>query len=376
MARGKKKVIILDQVSGYAQIDIIEALFSKYDECVLIAGEIKERNKPFPKKAKWDRIIRYNRNKPFKRIYTWLVGSLQMFFKVLFKYRKARIIAISNPPFAIFIPWLLGCRYDVVIYDIYPDALVHMDYLKSSNLVIKAWARLNQRVFNAAQRVITLSDGMKSILSRYVVKDKIEVIPNWSFNSDLPIVEKKENLILQRLGVTDKFIISYSGNFGMTHPLEVMVELAAILDPEVFHVIVAGDGARKPIIEEALKKLKPSNLSLLPWQLAEELHHVLSMGDLGVVVLDDTAANISIPSKTYDLLSAGTPILAICSESASLSKILTKHECGITLDRNNVAGIAETITQLSQQSTEMIEMSENALRASKYYTSSNAYQYV
>ena len=205
----KKSVVILDQVAGYAQIDIIEALFAQYDECVLIAGEIKERNKPFPSQAIWEKVIPYNRNTTYQRMKTWLIGSLQMFFKVLFKYRKSRVIAISNPPFAIFIPWLLGCRFDVVIYDIYPDALVHMDYFKASNPIVRVWYWLNKRVFHSAQRVITLSDGMKDILSAHIDSDKIEVVSNWSFNSELPVVAKEDNLILRRQGVADKFIISY-----------------------------------------------------------------------------------------------------------------------------------------------------------------------
>lgn len=372
----KKSVVILDQVSGYAQIDIIEALFSHYDECVLVAGEIKERNKSFPSQAIWEKIIPYNRNTSYQRVKTWLIGSLQMLFKVLFKYRKSRIIAISNPPFAIFIPWLLGRRFDVVIYDIYPDALVNMNYLKASNPIVKLWERLNKRVFHSASRVITLSDGMKDILSAYIALDKIEVISNWSFNSDLPVVAKEDNLILTRQGVTDKFIISYSGNFGVTHPLEVMVELAAALDPKDFHVIVAGDGARKPIIQEAIKKLQPENFSLLPWQPADELPHVLSMGDFGVVVLDDTAANISIPSKTYDLLSAGTPILGICSPTSSFSKILSEFNCGLTVDRKNISEIACKINELRSSGSKMRELADNALRASKKYTAANARRYV
>jgi hypothetical protein len=377
MTKQLKTVVILDQVSGYAQIDIIEALCTKYAKCVLIAGEVKERDKPFPKdKAQWEKIIRYNRNTSYQRILTWLIGSFQMFAKVLVKYRNARIIAVSNPPFSVFIPWLLKCKYDIVIYDIYPDALVNMGYLSSSNWLVKTWVSLNKKIFSSAQRVITLSDGMKAILSNYAAPDKIEVIPIWSFNNNLPPVEKADNIILKKLGVADKFIISYSGNFGVTHPLESLVELAAKLDPEKFHVIIAGDGARKPIIQKAIEKWQPKNLSMLPWQPAEQLHHVLSMGDIGVVVLDDTASNTSVPSKTYDLLSAGTSILGICSKESSLSKILADHRCGVTLRKDNIAGIVELMNEFNSDTSKLKELSNNAKLASKDYTSKNAYLYI
>lgn len=375
MAKSLKSIVILDQVSGYAQIDIIHALSLEYDKCVLIAGEIKERNKAFPAEARWEKIIEYQRNSFFQRILTWGVASLQMFFKVLFRYRKSKIIAFSNPPFSVFIPWLLKCEYDVVIYDIYPDVLVHMGYVNEDNWLVKIWAKLNKRAFDSAARVITLSDGMKEVLSSYTSPEKIEVIPNWSFNSNLPTVEKTDNIILKKLEVSDKFIISYSGNFGVTHPLEALVELAAQLAPEKFHVILAGDGARKPIIERALEKWQPVNFSLLPWQPADQLHHVLSMGNLGVVTLDDTAANISVPSKTYDLLSAGTPILGLCSPSSALSLLINKHECGQSFSFKEIDALIDFINKCATDDEFLMNLSQNALIASKEYTSDNAMLY-
>jgi glycosyltransferase involved in cell wall biosynthesis len=189
-------------------------------------------------------------------------------------------------------------------------------------------------------------------------------------------VKKKNNYILNQLGLTDKFIINYSGNFGITHPLEVLVELAAKLDPAKYHVIVAGDGARKSVIQNAINKWKPTNFTLLPWQPADQLHHILSMGDLGVVVLDDTAANISIPSKTYDLLSAGTPLLGICSPSSALSELLTKHKCGQSFSAGEINAIADFIRKSGSDEEYLKTLSANALKASKSYTSDNAKLYV
>ena len=38
-----KTVVILDQASGYLQIDMLDALSKKYEKCVIIAGSIVER---------------------------------------------------------------------------------------------------------------------------------------------------------------------------------------------------------------------------------------------------------------------------------------------------------------------------------------------
>ena len=124
-----KTVVILDQASGYLQIDMLDALSTKYDKCVIIAGTIVERETKLSEKYKWHKITKYNKSTAFKRIYTWLAATIQMFFIVLWKYRNARIIAITNPPSAPLVPYLLRANYDILVYDLYPDALVNFNYI-------------------------------------------------------------------------------------------------------------------------------------------------------------------------------------------------------------------------------------------------------
>jgi hypothetical protein len=97
---------------------------------------------------------------------------------------------------------------------------------------------------------------------------------------------------------------------------------------------------------------------------------------LGVVVLDDTAANISIPSKTYDLLSAGTPILGICSEVSSLSILLKYFDCGVSMSKDDLSNILNFLKKVEQDPKLLKNLAKNALQASKDFTSKNAMQYV
>ena len=366
-------VVILDQASGYLQIDMLEAYAAKYTHRVIIAGSIVERGNPLPADVKWHKIPPYNRDTTFKRIWTWLSASFAMFWIVLFRYRNAHIVAITNPPFTPFIPWLAGCSFDILIYDMYPDALVHYGYTKPSGAIYRVWSDLNRRIFKKARKIFTLTEGMKRLAAQYVADEsQIEIVPLWSEASDFNFIKKEDNLILKTTHSLGKFVLVYSGNLGLTHPVEKLVELGQYLDPEKFAIVIIGGGAKQKTLENLLKEKKFSHVHLLPWQPIENLSHNLYAADINVVTLDSQASDLSIPSKTFNILSIGHPVLGICSKDSGLSELITQYDCGITSRGDDLEELAQQLIRLEANRTELNRLKENSLLASSQFTKENA----
>lgn len=373
----RNTIVILDQASGYLQIDMLEAYGQKFEKRAIVAGTIVERSTKLPHDVRWHRITKYNRSTPYKRIFTWLAGSFAMFWVVLKHYRKAHIVAITNPPFAIFIPWVLRCSYDVVVYDIYPDALVHYGYTKKQSLVYRIWASYNRKIFKKAQRVITLTKGMSKLVDAYMPENQhSEVIPLWSDAKDFTTISRNENQILKQTGCADKFVIVYSGNLGKTHPVEKLVELASYLDPAKFAIIIIGDGAKKAMLKELVKEKNIPHVHLLPWQPVELLSHNLHAGNINAVTLDEQVGDLSIPSKTFNILSIGNPVLGICSSQSGLAELIQENDCGIVSDPTDMKNLARTITELRENKHSYESMKENSLKASEKFTTKNALKYL
>ncbi len=367
--------MILDQASGYLQLDILEASKSKYANQVLVAGSVVERSVKLEGTSEWEKIIAYDRSSTRKRIWTWLVGTLQMFWIVAQKYRKSKILSITNPPLSIFVPWLLGRKYEVLVYDVYPDALVQYGYLKSGNPFVRVWRKLNKRVFAKAKKVYTLSAGMKSLLEQYVESDKIEIVPIWTDNDFIRPIPREENLFLKDQNFKDKFIIAYSGNMGKTHPVEVLLAVAKKLDPARFQVVLVGGGDKFSMIEKALEEEPIPNVQLFSWQPVEKLPHVLSAADVSVVTLDQDASSLSVPSKTFNILSVGNPILAIASPDSELKRLLDHYQCGETFLSDQVDEMVSFIKGLYGNKKRYEELSSNSLKASEDFTRENAKQF-
>lgn len=373
-----KTVVILDQASGYLQIDMLDALSTKYDKCAIIAGTIVERETKLSEKYKWHKITKYNKSTAFKRIYTWLAATIQMFFIVLWKYRNARIIAITNPPSAPLVPYLLRANYDILVYDLYPDALVNFNYITKDGWANKVFTHFTKKMFKTANTLYTLTPELAKETSKYAEGKEIKIVPIWTNNEFFPQIDRNENLIFKKLGIAkDTFVICYSGNLGKTHPIEKLVDLAhAFKNEPNFYFLVIGGGHKYELIHKLIEEQKLTNIQLLPWQPIELLPHNMQVGNLNVVTLDEGAADLSIPSKTFNLLSVGKPILAICSKRSALANLLERSNCGRAFEANEVNEIKNFIYQLQNEPETYKAYSENAKKASNNFTKENAMQFL
>lgn len=373
-----KTVVILDQASGYLQIDMLDALSTKYDKCAIIAGTIVERETKLSEKYKWHKITKYNKSTAFKRIYTWLAATIQMFFIVLWKYRNARIIAITNPPSAPLVPYLLRANYDILVYDLYPDALVNFNYITKDGWANKVFTHFTKKMFKKANTLYTLTPELAKETSKYAEGKEIKIVPIWTNNEFFPQIDRNENLIFKKLGIAkDTFVICYSGNLGKTHPIEKLVDLAhAFKNEPNFYFLVIGGGHKYELIHKLIEEQKLTNIQLLPWQPIELLPHNMQVGNLNVVTLDEGAADLSIPSKTFNLLSVGKPILAICSKRSALANLLERSNCGRAFEANEVNEIKSFIYQLQNEPETYKSYSENAKKASNNFTKENAMQFL
>ena len=218
---------------------------------------------------------------------------------------------------------------------------------------------------------------MKELVSSYVDNAaKVEVVNLWSDASDFKEILNKENNILAKTSSLDKFCLVYSGNLGLTHPVEKLIELAALLDPVRFSIIIIGGGAKGKLLKEMQAKRNYPHVHLLPWQPIELLSHSLYAADLSVVTLDKEASNLSIPSKTFNILSVGNPVLGICELDSGLAEVITENDCGIISDGQDLENLAQQIRELEANKALQENLKSNSLRASKSFTKANALRYL
>lgn len=365
------QVVYINQDAGYLMIDIINEDVNKVDHQILITGRVVVRDRELPDSIIIHNIKRYDRSSAFLRIKSWLIAFFQILWVIKTKYRNADLFIVSNPPFTSFLPLLCKNNFALYILDIYPDTLFEHKIIGKKNPFVKLWSFANKKAFKRAERIITLTQGMKQVLSKYVDEDKIKVVPIWTSDNFLHKVPKDENIFLKKHGLSNYFNVVYSGNFGHTHDIEIMLELAKRLSQLPMRFVLIGDGAKKQMLEQRIQIEQLNNCILLPWQTVDMLKYSMSSADIALVTLGHDASKLSIPSKTYNLFSVGAPILAVCAKDSELANLLDKHKAGKAFNSDQVDEMIHFIKSVYENSVLKESLAANSLAASVCYSSKN-----
>lgn len=375
-----KKITLFNQVSGPLFIDIANACLEKYEEVILITGNIEPTYARLDDKIKVIRKIKYKRNKAYLRISTWLIFYIQCFLYLLFNKEHGRVLFVTNPPILPFLGGVFSRKkvlnFSVLVYDIYPDALSNFGYAKPESFLYNFWEKMNKKSYNLASEVITISTNMKKVIARSINEKKIKVIYPWVDTTFIKPLKKNENWFVKKHGLMDKKVIVYSGNMGHTHDLMTLMQTAKELQniEKSFHFLFIGDGSQKESLQNFKKNHNLINVSFLPYQDPEVLPFSFASADFGVVSLGSGAESLSVPSKTFYLLSAGAAIIAITESGSEIESLINENNCGISIRPKDQNKLIKFLLKSKEKDINLNKFNSRAL--SKKFTKENAKQFL
>jgi len=371
MHRLKKRITIINQDSGYLMIDIANDYARKGYRTTLIAGRIVERDILLDDRVRVVKIMRYDRSSNFKRLLSWFVATMQIWLSILFKFRKSHLLIVSNPPLAPLLPLLLSNEFSLLIFDLFPDALTEYGFVKKKSIIVNLWLKANRKVYAKANKIYTLTKGMQQAMTKSIELEKIDVVPLWTNNSFLNPVPKRDNRFVKKHGLEGMFVVLYSGNFGYAHQVDLIIDLAAkVNDPKIMFVLVGG-GHTESKLKSRLIKERIANCIILPWQEVDMLPHSLSSADLSIVSLSEKAASLAIPSKVFNYMSVGSPILGITGAESDLEKLIQDYEIGQSFTATESDQIVKFIKELASNSSLAETYRSNSFKATQYHTAKN-----
>lgn len=265
--------------------------------------------------------------------------SLNWMIQLWFGLREKDVDCVyleSTPP----IQGMLGAflkifrKYPFVycLQDIFPDSLAGTSLAKKNGLLWKIGRIIEDFTYRHADKIIVISeDFKKNIMAKGVPEEKIVVVYNWVDQNAVVNVPRSENKLFAKYNIDPSmFYMEYSGNIGLTQNMDMLLEVMKELKdshPDIGLVLV-GEGAYKKQVEEMVRRDGLTNVVMLPFQPYEDISHVFSLGDVGLVISKPGVGANSVPSKTWSIMSAGRPVLANFDEN-EMKTILEKNECGI-----------------------------------------------
>lgn len=302
-------------------------------------------------------LIREGKN-PVIRAFRYLSGNIAQFFIGLSIPDVDMIIISSTPPtqgaLAAFLKKIKKVPVIYFLQDIFPDSLVNAGLTRTDSLLWKIGRGMENYIYRNMDKIIVVSEDLKqNIMAKGVPGDKIEVIYNWADEEDVYSVERSENPLFDRYGLDrNKFYITYCGNIGFSQNMDMLIEAAKDLeklDDLVF--ILIGEGAYKENVEDLILKKQVNNVIMLPFQPYEDIMHVFSLGDVGLIISKPGIGQNSVPSKTWSIMSAERPILASFDINSELSTIISKADCGLCVQAGEKEALKQAILELYNNRT-------------------------
>jgi glycosyltransferase involved in cell wall biosynthesis len=181
-------------------------------------------------------------------------------------------------------------------------------------------------------------------------EDKFVHIPNGisleEKNDSEPLNEKTKSLI-----PADKFVLGYTGTFGLSNSLETMLFSASIIQknyPDIFFVFI-GKGPEKEKLAELKKNLILNNLIIIDAIQKKQVQSMLKMFDVCVISWHKQSLyrfGIS-PNKIFDYMYAGKPII---QAGEAGNDIIADAKCGLAIEPENPQALAEGIIKLYNMS--------------------------
>ena len=275
--------------------------------------------------------------------------TLRVFVALLVKLRRGDVVLTVTAPF--MLPYavaaaarLKGARSALIMHDLYPDVLVMAGLLGPSSLLTKMIRGANALMFRALNAVVVIGRDTEHLLLRYkgMTRDKIWFIPNWA--TLVPAVRPIDADNPFRRLHPARFIVGLSGNLGFTHDPDVAFDAARILrdDPNI-HFLLSGWGIGFERLKEMQSSENLPNVTLAERVPEEDLEQFLAAADVWLIPYRRNLAGVSVPSRFYNLLAVGRPVILVSEADAEAALTVSEHDLGWVVEPGNADELARTI---------------------------------
>ena len=277
------------------------------------------------------------------------------------------IFAGSTPPFqGVICSWIKKIKKVPFVFncqDIFPDSMVVAGLTTEGSMLYKIAEKISDITFQAADKIIVISEGMEeTLLRKGVPKEKIEIVYNWVDENIIHPVKKEENKLIKELNIpTYEFTVVYAGNLGYAQGIDVILNSAELLkEDDRIGFIIFGNGSMENDVKNQIYDRKLSKVHLYPLQSYARVSEVYSIGDACIISCKQGTGAFAMPSKTWSIMGCGRSILASFDKDTLLEDIVVNYSCGLFSEAGDSIALAKNISYLSKYPKKAKIMGHNA----------------
>lgn len=267
------------------------------------------------------------------------------------KLGKIDIVLTTCPPPLINIAgWYIAKRkhakliYDV--RDIWPDVALEMGSFSEGSIYCRLFIFIRDFMLKRADLVTAVSKGKVDKLKGYASDKEVICIPNGFDNNFLQNEINQE--LYKELEIIEGFKCIYVGNLGLAQGLSQLLGIAKKAKEQNLDAkfLLYGSGAEEKLLKDFANENGLDNVFFQGRLPNKDMFTVLNVADISFVPLVNENLKDSIPTKLYESLGAGCPVL-LAAEGDS-AEVLNATRYGIAVSPNDSEGLWNAFMNLYQ----------------------------
>jgi glycosyltransferase involved in cell wall biosynthesis len=250
----------------------------------------------------------------------------------LFLPRADVVVTLTTPPLLSVLGATLAglwqARFIYWVMDLNPDEAVAVGWLQEHGTLTYILEAMSRWSLRQADWAIVLDDYMRErVCAKGIDPAKVVTVPIW-MHAEVRFDRQGRERFRREHGLADKFVVMYSGNHTPCHPLDTLVEAAALLrgEPRIHFCFVGGGIEWRKLRDRAQAESWP-NATFLGYQPFDALSASLSAADVQVVAMGDAFVGIVHPCKVYNFLAVERPFVFIGPARGHVPDLI--HEAGL-----------------------------------------------
>jgi len=293
----------------------------------------------------------FGRNRALGRLTdytTFLVGSAA---RIVLSARPDVILSLTTPPMigalGILASTVNRSRSILWVMDLYPDLAFELGVLQTSSTTGRALRIASNWIVRRSSHVVALDRAMADRLRARGAR-RVDVIENWADEETIAGRGIEAHPLRREWGWEGRFVVLYSGNLGLAHEFETVLDAAERLKDrrEILFGFV-GVGPRLAAVEAEVARRGLSNVEFRPQVARSALGDSLTAGDVHLVTLRPRMPGLLVPSKIYGILAAARPTIYVGPDEGGVAEIVNRGRCGSIVANGNTDGLVETILAYS-----------------------------
>lgn len=344
--------------TGYIMGEIANALTQKYRVKVIAGPVVYDTNKRLDANSKFtlDHSIEVtnvdavaeDKSSKLRRIKKFLLMSWRLYSVARKKISKGdRVLMVTNPfPLIVLMGHLRRHRdftLSMLVHDIMPESL--FTDIRIPRFVYKIAERIFNKAYASTDLLISIGRDMTDILDRkccgFKHKPETKIIENWGDVVNIyPMQHKANNTI----------VIQYAGNIGNAQGVGDFVDILYESGCKNVEFSIWGTGS-----EENDVKIRVAEYGITDYvsfngpYLRSQQNEVLNNCDIALVRLVEGMYGLGVPSKSYNIMAAGKPILYIGERNTEIWRVIKENGNGVCFEPNDKDGLIDFLCSLSAE---------------------------